>query len=84
MRIRDLMHNKIVNVLPTMTLKQAAILLNDADTDEAFVVNDMGILMGYINKMGFIKAFLYMRYRTYKICKYKILWMMIGFHCLVL
>jgi len=56
-RIRDLMHTKIVNVLPTMTLKQAAILLNDADTDEAFVVNDMGILMGYINKMGFIKAF---------------------------
>lgn len=57
MRIRDLMHSKIVNVLPTTTLKAAATLLNDTGIDEAFVVNDMGALVGYINKMGFIKAF---------------------------
>lgn len=51
------MHTKIVNVLPTTTLKAAATLLNKTGIDEAFVVNDMGTLMRYINKMGFIKAF---------------------------
>jgi len=54
MRVRDLMSTNIVTIGPTMTVKQAALLLIDAD--EAFVITDEGTLMGSINKMGLIKA----------------------------
>ena len=54
MRVRDLMSTNIVKIGPTITLKQAALLLIDAD--EAFVVTNEGALLGSINKLGLIKA----------------------------
>jgi len=56
MRVRDLMSTNIITVEPTMTLKQAAILLNDTGVDEMFVVNNEGKVIGSINKVAFIKA----------------------------
>ena len=56
MRVIDLMVKNIITVVPTMTLKDAAILLNDNNADEAFVVNHEGEVIGFINKVGFIKA----------------------------
>jgi PAS domain S-box-containing protein len=56
MRVRDLMNMNVVTVLPTMTLKEAAVILNNAGTDKAFVVDSDGKLIGLINQEGFIKA----------------------------
>jgi len=56
MRVKDLMNTNIITVVPTMTLKQTAILLNDTDVAEAFVVNNEGRVIGCINKVGFINA----------------------------
>ncbi len=56
MRVRDLMNKSVVTVLPTMTLKEAAVILDHAGTDKAFVVDQEGKLIGLISQIGFIKA----------------------------
>ncbi|MDF2634534.1 MAG: modulated sigma54 specific transcriptional regulator, Fis family [Pelosinus sp.] len=56
MRVRDLMNINIVTVLPTMMLKEAAVILNNAGAEKALVVDDDGKLIGLINQEGFIKA----------------------------
>ncbi|MBP2660791.1 MAG: modulated sigma54 specific transcriptional regulator, Fis family [Firmicutes bacterium] len=56
MRIRDLMNMNVVTVLPTMMLKEAAVILNNAGADKALVVDNDGKLIGFISQRGFIKA----------------------------
>lgn len=56
MRVKELMKKHIVTVLPTMTLHQAAVVLNAAGANQAVVVNNEGQFVGLINQMGFIKA----------------------------
>lgn len=56
MRVRDLMNINVVTVLPTMTLKEAAMILTNANADKGFVVDQEGKLIGLISQVGFIKA----------------------------
>lgn len=56
MRVRDLMNMNVVTVLPTMTIKEAAVILNNAGVDKAFVVDSEGKLIGLISQESFIKA----------------------------
>ncbi|WP_378955771.1 sigma 54-interacting transcriptional regulator [Pelosinus sp. sgz500959] len=56
MRVKNLMNTNIVMVLPTITMKEVAIRLQEASADEAFVVNREGQLIGCMGKNEFIKA----------------------------
>ena len=56
MQVKKLMSTNIVTVVPTMSLEQALIIMNEAGVDEAFVINNEGKVSGSINKTGFIKA----------------------------